>query len=213
MATVGERVIALLRLHSEGMTDGELARALGKRRPHINRVCRRLAKKGLLERRVVGGILRNFLVDPPPSLFEPSFSDEHPWTWEGHVQERVARFLEERGWEIQRKADTAKKEPGQDLVARFPGTPRLLWVTVKGYPQGTSKTSPATQARHWFKQAIFDILDWRGRDQAVALAVALPEKEVYRKLADRVRYLQPMLRFSFLWVREDGGVEVDGGLG
>lgn len=139
MATVGERVIALLRLHPEGMTDGELARALGKRRPHINRVCLGLAKKGLLERRVVGGILRNFLVDPPPSLFEPSLSDEHPWAWEGHVQERVARFLEERGWEIQRKADTAKKEPGQDLVARFPGTPRLLWVTVKGYPQGTSK--------------------------------------------------------------------------
>lgn len=98
-------------------------------------------------------------------------------------------------------------------MARFPGTPRLLWVTVKGYPQGTSRTSPATQARHWFKRAIFDILDWRGRDQAVALAVALPEKEVYRKLADRVRYLQPMLRFAFLWVREDGGVEVDGGLG
>lgn len=92
MATVGERVIALLRLRPEGMTDGELARALGKRRQHINQVCLRLAKKGLLERRKVGGILRNFLADPPPSL-----SDEHPWTWEGNVQEQVARFLEERG--------------------------------------------------------------------------------------------------------------------
>jgi hypothetical protein len=38
---------------------------------------------------------------------------------------------------------------------------KALWVSVKDYPRATAKTNPLVQARHWFKQAIFDMIEYR----------------------------------------------------
>jgi len=55
--------------------------------------------------------------------------------------------------------DTASKAQGVDVIARKDG--QEIWVTVKGYPRGTSATNPSTQSRHWFSQALFDVVHYR----------------------------------------------------
>jgi len=105
-------------------------------------------------------------------------------------------------------ADTRSKQAGKDIVARKDS--RLLWVTVKGYPEDKERTSPPTMARQWFSQALFDIILWRGEDTAVELAVALPNFPTYRRLASKVKWFQLSVPFLFLWVGDDGSIEAEG---
>lgn len=70
-------------------------------------------------------------------------------------------------------ADTASYQKDKDIVAEHNGN--TLWVSVKGSPRGTKRTHPSTQAGHWFKQAVFDILEYRGEDKGVELGLALPD--------------------------------------
>ena len=84
-----------------------------------------------------------------------------------------------------------------------------LWVTVKGFPKATARTHPSTQAGHWFKDALFDIVDWRTEDADIDLAIALPDFPRYRSLAKRVDWLRSTAPFFFIWVGEDGAVVVD----
>jgi hypothetical protein len=84
---------------------------------------------------------------------------------------------------------------------------RELWVTVKGYPKGTSKTSPSTQARHWFSHAIFDLILYRSERQDVVLAAAFPDNfKTYQNLATRVGWLKETLPFTLFWIESDGGI-------
>lgn len=128
-----------------------------------------------------------------------------PWFWEGNVQAAVVRQLGRTGYAILRAADTASHAHGRDIEAQGSGR---LWVTVKGYPNGTERTRADTQARHWFKHALYDIVDWRGQDSAVLLAIALPDFPVYRRMAERVHWLEPVARFGFVWVNRRGKVDL-----
>lgn len=215
METVRDRILDYLSRHPEGATDSELTAALGlKRHQQANSCCRELAAQGRIARRSVGGTLRNFSsgAPPKPSPVQPAAAEqpatprraERPWFWEGHVQDAVVKHLQAQGYRIVRVADTAAHETGKDITAQGPAGP--LWVTVKGYPEGTERTSPSTQAGHWFAGALFDIVTWRGEDAAVALALALPDFPRYRTLAGRVAWLQPAARFTLLWVHQDGTV-------
>lgn len=134
------------------------------------------------------------------------FPDE-PWFWEGNVQAAVLEYLTKQGYSIVRYADTAKREQGKDIEACRDS--ECLWVTVKGYPKGTPKTHPSTQAAHWFKKALYDIVAWRGESEKAELSIALPEYPRYRNLAGKIAWLRPVARFSFSWVGEDGSVEVE----
>lgn len=170
--------------------------------------------RALVVRRRVDGRLRNYATGaalrvPPPSPPAPPAQPHaevsagpSPWHWEGNVQSWAAAYLLSQGYFIRRVADTAAREHGIDLVAEKGG--RELWVTVKGFPAGTSRAQPSTQARVWFEGALFDIVEWRGRNASVELAMALPDFPRYRDLAERVRWLQPIAGFSYLWVHEDG---------
>jgi len=210
MSTIRERILEYLSQHPEGVDDDELARALQlKARQQANSRCHKLAAEGLVERRRIGGKIHNFLIAPertfaPPVPPEPV--TQRPWFWEGNVQQVVVEYLRKVDYRIVRFADTATRQPGRDIEAESKIGP--LWVTVKGYPEGTVRTRPSTQAGHWFKQALFDIVAWRGEDQAVELALAIPDFPRYRDLATRVAWLQPVARFTFIWVMEDGTVEV-----
>lgn len=219
--TLKDRILAYLQSRPDGANDGEIERALGARyHSQVNSRCRELEAKGFTVRRKVGRTIRNFYrasgspasAMPAANIRAEAPETERPWHWEGNVQSAVVAHLVRLGYTIERVADTAAKEAGKDVAARRDGRP--LWVTVKGYPSGTPRTSHYTQARHWFKQAIFDIIDWRGEDAGVDLALALPDFPTYRGLALRVAWLQPVARFSILWVQEDGSVSSeDGGTG
>jgi hypothetical protein len=209
-----DRILAYLQTRPDGADDGEIERALGVRyHSQVNSRCRELEAEGIIERRKAGRTLRNFYRasgSPTPTaaaakVRASAAHTERPWHWEGNVQSDVVAYLVRLGCTIERVADTAAREAGKDVVARRDGRP--LWVSVKGYPTGTARTSPSTQARHWFKDAMFDIIDWRGQDAAVGLALALPDFATYRGLAQRVAWLQPIARFTILWVQEDGTVE------
>lgn len=209
-----DRILAYLQNRPDGADDGEIERALGVRyHSQVNSRCRDLEAEGIIERRKIGRTIRNFhrASGSPTSaaaaakVRAPAAHTERPWHWEGNVQSAVVAYLVRLGYTIERVADTAAKEAGKDVAARRDG--RSLWVSVKGYPSGTARTSPSTQARHWFKDGLFDIIDWRGQDGDADLALALPDFPTYRGLAQRVAWLQPIARFTMLWVQEDGTVE------
>jgi hypothetical protein len=208
--TIRDRILEYLSRHPEGVDDDELAHALNlKARQQANSRCRQLAEEGIVARRQVRGKIHNFLIAPEGALVAPAAPEpveDHPWFWEGHVQDVVIEYLRQESYRIVRFADTASRQPGKDIEAESDAGP--LWVTVKGYPKGTPRTRPSTQAGHWFKNALFDIVAWRGEDPETELAFALPDFPRYRDLAARVAWLQPVARFSFIWVMEDGTVEV-----
>ncbi len=219
--TVRERILAHLKAHPEGVDDDALAEALSlKQHRHANQVCRKLEGAGLIQRQWVNGKIRNFFFgnaesaadstggranDRSQSLHIVRNSDK-PWYWEGNVQAATVEYLRGRGYRIVKVADTASKEQGKDIIAVAPSGVELR-VSAKGYPKGTARTRPATQARHWFKGALLDLAMWRGDDSTVALALAMPDFKTYRNLMKRVAWLLPTLRASILWVRENGTVE------
>jgi hypothetical protein len=125
-----------------------------------------------------------------------------PWSWEGNVQAAVVDFLVREGWSVLRQANTASKERGKDVKLERDGI--ALWVTVKGFPEPTQRTRPYTQAQHWFKDALFDVIRWREEDPAARIAVALPMMPTYRNLAARTTWFQAAAQFSHLWVTETG---------
>ena len=125
-----------------------------------------------------------------------------PWFWEGNVQATVVDYLASDGWIVSRQANTASKEPGKDIELERGGT--SLWVTVKGFPEGTQRTRPSTQAQHWFKDALFDVIRWREENKASLIAVALPAMPTFRNMAMRTTWFQAAARFSYIWVTETG---------
>lgn len=213
MHTIRDRITEYLAQHPEGIDDDELARALGlKQRQQANSRCRQLEAKGILERHQVRGKIHNFLVDTvhlsQPYREPENASDEtKPWFWEGNVQQAVVNYLESQKYTILQAVNTASHQQGKDIITESSGG--LLWITVKGYPKGTTRTHPTVQAGHWFKEALFDIVRYRGEDAEVALAIALPDFPRYRRLTYKVSWFQPVARFSYFWVNEDGTVNIE----
>jgi len=216
MQTLRDRILAYLSQRPDGADDDELAAALNLRyRQQANSQCRQLAREGTVERRMVTGKIRNFWKGATQAKDVLTLEQQampaadEPWHWEGNVRASVVQFLQARGYSIIRLADARRREVGKDIEAQNNAGP--LWVTVKGYPKGTPRTRPSTQAGHWFKQALFDIISWRGENQSAALAMALPDFPRYRSLAEKVSWLQPIAGFSFMWVKENGEVSLEGG--
>lgn len=209
--TIQDRIVAYLSEHPEGVDDDALTAALNLRqRQQANQRCRRLEQYGLVSRRSVNGKIRNFLNSNAPQTIAPRLTpipinDERPWYWEGHVQDKLASHLQKLGYTIEFIADTATKQQGKDIVAVSPSG-QTLWVSVKGYPKGTMRTTPSTQSRHWFSHALFDLILWRGEDASVSLAIALPDRNTYRKLANRIDWFLLAARACIFWVSEDGSV-------
>lgn len=144
------------------------------------------------------------LPEPPPLV--ATTNDPHKlWHWEGNVQDRLVTWLEGEGWTIRSAADTAAKSAGKDIIAERDG--RTLWISVKGYPRRTERTNPATQARHWFSHAVFDLVLYRDESDTAELALGLPDGFVtYPNLAGRVAWLRSNLPFTIYWVNQSGEV-------
>ncbi|HZU42954.1 MAG TPA: winged helix-turn-helix domain-containing protein [Terriglobales bacterium] len=219
--TVRDRIIEHLRSHPEGVDDDILAAELGlSRRQHANQECRKLESAGVVERRRQNGKTRNLLREGiharnPAEMsasirsglsWEAHRKPDKPWNWEGNVQNTVAGFLASNGFAIRRLADTLTKEHGKDIVAVAPSG-QELWVSVKGTPAGTPRTSPYVQAGHYFKDALHDLLRWRDEDESAFLALALPDFVTYRSNANKVAGQLRGLKASILWVFENGKVD------
>jgi len=215
--TIKERIVEYLKKHPEGVDDDMLARNLNlSARQQANSRCNQLAKEGLVERRKVAGKIHNFWIGGKgggvpkqiESTKKPALNPETPkkdnWFWEGNVQAKVVGYLAGQGYSIMSVADTASHQRGKDIEAEKNGRP--VWISVKGYPKGTAKTHPSTQAGHWFKQAVFDILEYRGEDDGVELGLALPDYSRYRDLTKKISWLKSIARFTYYWVRESGEV-------
>lgn len=131
--------------------------------------------------------------------------DTKPWYWEGNVQNKVVEFLDRHGFTIRSAANTASKESGKDIVCTTPSG-NELWISVKGYPESSANT----QARHWFSQAIFDLILYRGEDPNAELALAFPDGFVtYTKLLPRVMWLKQTNPFKVYWVSENGTLRIE----
>ena len=146
------------------------------------------------------------VVSPKPPAPVAKTDDPHKlWHWEGNIQAALVTWLANQGWTIRSAADTAAKTAGKDIIAECDG--RTLWISVKGYPRGTQKTNPPTQARHWFSHAVFDLVRYRDESDSAELALGLPDGYVtYQNLANHVTWLRSHLPFTIYWVGESGGV-------
>lgn len=218
--TIKEQISAYLQRHPEGVDDDQLARNLNlSARQQANSRCRELEEEGLVQRRKVRGKIHNFWIGgegkgvtrsvtpvKAPALEQKATKKEN-WFWEGNVQAQVVSYLAGQGYQIMSVADTASRQRGKDIEAENNG--KTVWISVKGYPEGTTKTQPSTQAGHWFKQAVFDILEYRGENTDVELGLAIPDFPRYRNLADKIRWLQPVAEFTYYWVEDSGNVLVE----
>ncbi|MCC6446356.1 MAG: MarR family transcriptional regulator [Armatimonadetes bacterium] len=217
MPFVKDRIYDYLALHPEGADDDELAIALNlSSRQQANRCCRQLEQQGKVKRDQINFVkIRNFAIVEPMAVDDgcyiatdtPESTFISRWDWEGNIQSAVVSFLQEKGFLLIRQANTQTKEKGKDIEAAFEET--QLWVTAKGWPQPTPNTPSSTQAGHWFKDAFFDIICYRGENSKAQLGIALPDYSRYRKLSQKVAWLQPIISFTFFWVKEDGTVTIE----
>jgi hypothetical protein len=141
-----------------------------------------------------------------PVLRELKNAVSKPWFWEGHVQRVIVAWLIGNGWTIYEHADTAAKGPGKDIVAKHGD--RTIWISVKGFPEGTARTSRSTQAAHWFARAVFDLVKYRTESSTASLAIGIPDCSVtYRRLVLRSAWAFRQLPAQVFWVDEFGKVE------
>lgn len=187
-------------------------------RQTINLNCNRMAKANQIARsamlvchycraqRTCNVLSKNSAIRSKRPVQVVKTEDPHKlWYWEGNIQAALVTWLAKQGWTIRSAADTAAKTAGKDIIAERDG--RTLWISVKGYPRATQKTNPATQARHWFSGAVFDLVLYRDETESAELALALPDGFVtYRNLADRVRWLRSHLPFTVYWLSKSGEV-------
>jgi Holliday junction resolvase-like predicted endonuclease len=134
---------------------------------------------------------------------------------EARAQTLLVTYLVSEGWRIQRVADTTTKEQGIDVLATRGD--RTLAVEVKGYPGRrysdprrvgeTKPTAPATQARHWYAQAILKAMLMCSDHPGHEIAIALPDVPTYRSLYQRTRGSLQRIDVTIFFIDDDGRVE------
>jgi hypothetical protein len=137
------------------------------------------------------------------------------WYWEGNVQTALVRYLRREGWKIEATADTATKAQGDDIRATKDG--QTLRVEVKGWPTKgyadplraaeTKRTTPSTQAGHWYSQAILRVMRDLGRHPGDLVSIGLPDWPRFRALIADTEAPLKRLRVAVLLVGEKGQVE------
>lgn len=139
---------------------------------------------------------------------------EGDWHTEANTQATLVAWLVAEGWEIVSTANTATRERGIDVIARRDN--QSAGFEVKGYPgrgyadprrsNETKKTSPTSQAGHWFSQATLAAMKLRTSQPSWTSAIALPAFPRYFDLYAKTRSSLDASGIALYWVHEDGSV-------
>lgn len=198
-------------------------------RQNVNQICRSLASTGLIDRdtascSICGKVkLVNQIVSVSKSNDEGQATDllsKHsksrnktqatirngsPWYWEGNIQSVITSYLAKNDYKIISVANTSARTLGKDIEA-FTPEGKYLWITVKGWPE----KSQNTQARHWFSQALMDIILYRDESSSNELGLGLPDGyATYLNLANRIGWFKEKAQLQIYWVSKDGVVRVE----
>ena len=151
-------------------------------------------------------------------------SEEHPggapteseWHTEANVQAMVVTALATDGWRILSVANTATKEHGIDVIASRSG--QTVGIEVKGFPSRAyadpsraheqKRTSPSTQAGHWYSQAVLAAMRLRGKEPDWRSVIALPDFPRYRDLHTETAGSLTASNIELWWVDETGALHV-----
>lgn len=136
------------------------------------------------------------------------------WHTEANVQAALVAALAGEGWRILSVANTATKEHGIDVIASRDGL--TVGVEVKGFPSrnyadparaGEAKrTSPSTQAGHWYSQALLAAMRLRGKEPGWGSVIALPDFPRYRDLHAETAGSLAAAQIEIWWVDQTGTV-------
>lgn len=139
---------------------------------------------------------------------------EGEWHTEANVQALLVTALATDGWRIQSVANTATKEHGIDVIARRDG--QTVGVEVKGFPSRAyadparaaekKRTSPSTQAGHWYSQAVLAAMRLRGKEPDWRSVIAFPDFPRYRDLYAETQGSLNAAAIEVWWVDERGRI-------
>jgi len=118
------------------------------------------------------------------------------------------------GWRILSVANTATKAHGIDVIATRDG--QKVGIEVKGFPSRTyanparageeKRTSPSTQAAHWYAQAVLAAMRLRGKEPSWRSVMALPDFPRYRTLHSETVGSLEAAGIDVWWVDQTGAV-------
>jgi Holliday junction resolvase-like predicted endonuclease len=122
--------------------------------------------------------------------------------------------LAANGWSILSVANTATKEHGIDVIASRDG--QTIGIEVKGFPSRAyanparageqKRTSPSTQAGHWYAQAVLAAMRLRGKEPAWRSVIALPDFPRYRDLHSETVESLEAAGIEVWWVDRTGAL-------
>jgi hypothetical protein len=212
-----ERIIEALAVQAGPICDDCLTPVADlKVRQEAYRLCTEMKAAGIIERargicmicgkaKIVSQSLGLSLPVQTVSEAPLPSASQRLWYWEGNVQSRLVAWLRDHGFVVKQEANTATREAGTDIIAES-ASGQELWISVKGYPE----RSTHVQARHWFANALFDLVLYRNERTNVILAIALPDGfTTYATLARRTTWLRETMPFNIYWIAESGNVRVE----
>jgi excisionase family DNA binding protein len=135
------------------------------------------------------------------------------WDWEGNLVARLAQWFKERGWHEVSRTDAAIREHGVDLVLQKRGRTRV--IEVKGWPTATHATGSkagkpkqwrATIGRNYFGDLVLSAMILRSSRPDDEVAIAVPRRETFMNLLDRIRPSLELLGIGAYVIGEDGSV-------
>lgn len=136
------------------------------------------------------------------------------WDWEGNLVETLAQWLKERGWHEVSRANAALREHGIDLVVERDAKTRV--IEVKGWPaathttgakSGTRKRWRSTMGRNYLGDLVLSAMVLRSSRPDDEVAIAVPNRETFLSLLDRIRSSLETLGIGAYVIDEGGGVK------
>lgn len=138
---------------------------------------------------------------------------EDDWFWEGNIQERLAIYFRNLGYEVA-SANTLAKSQGVDIKAKREN--QEVVIEVKGFPSDKyadgekrgqkKKTQPSLQAHHWFSDVIFSAIRRKRQYPNSIIAIGLPECQRYQNLTDEIKWALDKLDIHIFIVKSSGEV-------
>lgn len=150
--------------------------------------------------------------EEPPTIASP----EEEWHTETNVQAADVTALAHRGWRILSVANTALREHGIDVIAR--GDRGTVGIEVKGFPSRSyadsrraheiKRTSPSTQAGHWFVAAVLAAMAPPRQGARLAERHRAPRVSTLPRPYGEVTASLSAAQIDVWWVHADGTVEL-----